>query len=369
MCITDLDLGGAERCLAQLAARAGRGRFEPVVLCLGPRPQRAERSCVPILEAAGVETHFLNARRYWQFPRVVRTLAGLLRQPGADLLQTFLFHANLAGRLAAREAGVPAVVSGIRVAERASRWHLWLDRWTHPYVDRYACVSKAAADFTASRGRIPAEKLVVIPNGIDAAQYPAAHPANPADLGVSPGRRIVVFVGRLHEQKGAEWLIETAPGWLGRLPDCDLVLVGEGPLRPALELLALRLGIAGRVHFTGFRTDVPAILRASGLLVLPSRWEGMPNALLEAMASGLPVVATRAEGVVELLGPAAGEQTVAFGESQGFAERVVALMSDPDRAMRLGAANRARAEESFSVSAMVGAYEKLWDSLLEAQGR
>jgi glycosyltransferase involved in cell wall biosynthesis len=372
LCITDLEVGGAERCLAHLATRMDPGRFEPTVYCLGPRPEAKEASCLPALEAAGIEVHCLGARagkggsfanpaHGWEIVRVLRRLTRLLRQKPPDLVQTFLFHANIVGRVAARRAGVRRVVSGIRVAERGSRWHLWVERWTDGLVDCHVCVSQAVARFSATETGLPPEKLKVIPNGIDVAAYPAQKAANLDGFGVPPGHDVVVYVGRLQRQKGVRWLVRSAPGWLARLPECDLLLVGDGPQREQLERLCEEMGIAGRVHFAGWRPDVPEILAASRLLVLPSRWEGMPNVVLEAMASRLPVVATQVEGTDELLGP--GARTVPFGDSEALAEKIVALVRDPPAAAQLGVVNRARAEKGFSLPAMVSAYEKLWESL------
>ena len=376
LCITDLEVGGAERSLVHLATRMDRRRFEPTVYCLGPRPEVKEASCLPPLEAAGIEVHCLGARanragrivnpsHAWQILRVLRRLKGLFRQKAPDLVQTFLFHANVVGRIAARRAGVRRVVSGIRVAERGSRWHLWVERWTDGLVDRHVCVSQAVARFSAARTGLAAEKLLVIPNGVDVTAYPAPSPVNLEALGVPPGRDVVACVGRLQRQKGVRWLVRSAPGWLGRLPECDLLLVGSGPQREGLQRLCEKMGTAGRVHFAGWRPDVPAILAASRLLVLPSRWEGMPNVVLEAMASRLPVVATEAEGIDELLGPQAAAQTVRFGDSEALVQKIVALAGNPLAAAELGTANRARAEKDFSLGSMVTAYEDLWESLVE----
>ena len=316
LCITDLDVGGAERHLTELAVRADRRRFAPVVYCLGAQPPREEASCVPALLAAGVEVHCLGGHAIWQFPVVARRLSRLLAAERPQIVQTFLFHANIVGRIAARRAGVKAVVAGVRVAERAARWHLRLDRMTQRWVERYVCVSRSVADFSIEQGGLPPEKLVVIPNGIDLDKYPARQPADLRALGIGAGRRAVTFVGRLEPQKGVDWLIEAAPRWLAELPDCDLLLVGEGPLRASLETAARTAGIAQRVHFVGWRPDVPEILAASGLLVLPSAWEGMPNVVLEAMASRRPVVATDVEGVRELLGSAARRRRAAIAIRQ-----------------------------------------------------
>ncbi|MBN1396088.1 MAG: glycosyltransferase [Pirellulales bacterium] len=366
LCITELDAGGAERCLTELAVRLDRRRFDPVVYSLSPPPQRKETSCLPKLLDASVEVQFLGGRSWRQFPTVVRRLRRLLEEQKPQIIQTFLFHANFVGRIAARRAGVPRVASGIRVAERDSHWHLWLDRLTDRWVDRHVCVSRSVADYSAHRGRLPPEKLVVIPNGIDLEKYPAEKPADLREFGIPPGRRCVVFVGRLEEQKGVAWLMETAPLWLGRLSDCELLIVGDGPLRLLLEKTVKDVGTASdQVHFAGWRPNVPEILAAANLLVLPSRWEGMPNVVLEAMASRLPVVATDVEGVRELLGPVADQQTVRHGDSQLLAERIVRLMNDPQLATHIGHENRHRVEDQFDISRMVGAYESVWESLVE----
>jgi glycosyltransferase involved in cell wall biosynthesis len=366
LCITDLDMGGAERCLTEIAVRVDRSRFEPVVYCLGPRPPRPEASCVPALEAHGVEVHCLGGRGIWQLPVVVHRLKRLLATQKPQIAQTFMFHANLVGRIAARRAGVRVVVAGLRVAERAARWHVRLDRLTQRWVDRYVCVSQAVAAFSARQVGLPSEKLVVIPNGIDLDKYPARQPVDLEAFGIAAGCRAVTFVGRLEPQKGVNWLIAAAPQWLGKLPDCDLLLVGDGPLRPSLEAAGKEAGIADRVHFAGWRADVPEILAASDLLVLPSAWEGMPNVVLEAMASRRPVVASDVEGVRELLGPNAARQTVRHGDTPGLVDAIIAFMRDPALSSAVGMDNRRRAEASFGIAGMVRAYEDLWESLVRA---
>ena len=140
-------------------------------------------------------------KRPSDFLGVVARLARVLRQRKTQVVQTFLFHANFVGRIAAWRAGVPCVVCGIRVAQRHASWHLWLDRMTHRMVDRYVCVSQSVAAFSASTARLPADKLVVIPNGIDLSRFNDVRPADTANLGVT-GRRLVTFIGRLDVQKG-----------------------------------------------------------------------------------------------------------------------------------------------------------------------
>lgn len=357
-------MGGAERCLAELALRLDRDRFAVVAYALGPRPADDERSLVPRLEAAGVEVHCLGGRGVFDAPAVAWKLARLLKRQRPDIVQTFLFHANLVGRLAARWAAAPRVVAGIRVAERDRRWHLVLDRWTSQLVDRYVAVSQSVAAFSQSEANLPGERIVVIPNGIDVQAFDAAAPADLAEFGIRPGRRAATYVGRLDRQKGLRELIAHSKDWLERLPEHDLLLAGDGPQREELEALVQRLGLGERIRLAGWLKNVPAILRASEMLLLPSRWEGMANAMLEAMACRLPIVAMDVEGVGELLGPNTGDQTAPAGNMQVFADKIVAIAGSAELRARLGAENRRRVEESFTLDAMVARYAALYDELL-----
>ncbi len=367
LCITDLDLGGAERQFAELAARIDRNRFAPVVYCLGPRPVPEAASCLPRIEQAGIDCHCLGARAMRHFPWVTGRLTALLRRQRPALFQSFLFHANLAGRLAARRAEVPHVVCSLRVAEHRQRWHLWLDRLTQAKVDRYVCVSQAVADFSRREAHLQTEKLVVIPNGVDADCHHRPTPADLTPFGIPPAAPVVVCVARLARQKGQAWLIRSAPQWLGKLPDCHLLLVGEGPDRASLERQVQRAGLQGRIHFAGFINDIPGILASVTALALPSLWEGMPNALLEAMAAGLPVVASRVEGVDELLGPLAERQTVPYGDDSALSARLESIVRDRELARSLGNQNRQRVQRHFTINATCLAYQRLWDALLKTE--
>ncbi|MGE3776365.1 MAG: glycosyltransferase family 4 protein, partial [Pirellulaceae bacterium] len=271
---------------------------------------------------------------------------------------------NVLGSIAARVAGVPRVVAGIRVAD-PSRFRQGAERCVAGRWDRAVCVSQSVAAFLKDRLRFPDERIVVIPNGLDLARYPdPAGPVDQAELGVPAGRRLLLTVARLHRQKGIDWLLESLPAVLARVPDCELVLVGRGAAQAELEQQADRLGVRSRVHFLGWRPDVPRLLRSAHLFVLPSRWEGMPNGVLEAMASGLPVVATAAEGVRELLGTDSPLQIVDFGDTPGFVDRICTFMDDPELARRSGDHNRRRVLAHFTLERMVEQYQDLYEELL-----
>lgn len=367
-CITELSVGGAERCLTDLALGLDRGRFDPVVYSLGPAPPTPRNILVRELFDAGLTIHFLEARSVRQFPRVLHRLTALLRQQRPAVLQTFLFHANLVGRLAARRAGVPHVVCGLRVAERCRRWHLWFDRATSGMVDCYVCVSQAVADFAASAGGLKRAKLTVIPTGVDFGRLHIA-PVDYAELGLSPERRLITYAGRLDRQKGVEWLLRIASRFLNELPQHDLLIVGDGPRAARLRRLATQLGLEARVRFVGWQGNVPGILAISDLVVLPSAWEGMPRVVLEAMACQRPVVATDVEGVRELLGPLAEAQIAPPGDSDTFVHNVVQLARNLTLAADVGRDNRERAMRFFSLPRMVAEYQNLYESLAGKEQR
>ncbi|MEZ6069770.1 MAG: glycosyltransferase [Pirellulales bacterium] len=371
-CITELDAGGAERCLAELAARIDRQRFTPLVISLAGPPRQRERSVLPRLEAAGVEVRHLGLEHAWQVPAAVRRLAGWLDAADIDVLQTFLYHANVIGPLAARRlrkrpTGTPCVATGIRVAERRGGVRLHVERWTRALVDRHVCVSEAVARFSTEVGGLDPAGVVVIPNGVDCEAIRAAAPAALEQFGVADGRQVISYVGRIDAQKNVTWLLATAPTLLEQLPDHDLLLVGDGPLRRECEAQCAAAGIADRVHFAGWRADVAAVLCASELLVLPSLWEGMPNVVLEAMAAGIAVVANDVEGVREVLGPNGAEQIVPPGDRDAFVARIVGMLENDERRQAIGAANARRAHDVYSFETMVGSYESLYESLCDAR--
>jgi len=358
-CITDLDPGGAERALVQIVTRLDRSRFQPQVICLMPRGALADE-----LEQAGVPVHCLDARNRWDFVRVTGRLVQLLRQLQPELVQTFLYHANIVGRFAAWRAQVPHVVSGIRVAERRSRWRLRLDRWTSGLVDRHVCVSRAVADFSIRQGGLPATKVVVIPNGVDAERFASARPADLSSWGVPHDSRVVLTVCRLDPQKGITILIEAFAPLANTFADVHLVIVGEGPQQAHLVAQIERQQLSGRVHLVGWRDDVPALLKRASCFVLSSLWEGMPNVVLEAMAAGVPVVSTRVEGTKELVTSGETGILVEPGNSVALATEIGRVFNDPDRATKLAYSGQRLVVKDFTWNSVVNAYTRLYEQVL-----
>lgn len=359
-CITELEPGGAERMFVELVTRLDRRRFYPRVYCLAGPPTNSLLS--DALRVNQIETNFLGAKALWHAPTALWKLTRALQKTRPQIVQTFLFHANVLGAVAARWAGVADVVAGIRVAER-KRWHLAATRLTSRLVDRHVCVSSDVAGHMEIAG-LPADKLVVIPNGVDLTRFESAGAESSVAPGIPVGPKLVTFIGRLEEQKGAGRLIEVVTEQFARDPDLHLLVAGEGPLRSNVESAARLAGWAGRVHFLGWRQDILEILRASELLLLPSAWEGMPNVVLEAMAAARPVATFNVEGVRELLGPAAGPQIAEKNSPASLAESLGMLMENAPLRRELGIQNQRIVKQHFTLERMVRSYEQLYESLI-----
>jgi glycosyltransferase involved in cell wall biosynthesis len=363
--ITDLEPGGAEAQLVELVTRLPREEFAPTVLVLSPPPQTGDLPSRLVQAGAAIEYCHISSK--WAGLAALRSVLRRLQELCPDIVQCFLHHANLAGALAAERLSVKRVVTGIRVAERRWNLHRWTARMMDRHVARHVCVSKAVADFACMSMGLTAAKTAVIPNAVEVDRFAGVEPASLSGLGVPPGSRLLVCIGRLDRQKRVDWLLRRLPDITCRLPNHHLVLLGQGPQERRLRRIVQRLGIAAHVHFAGWRSDVPNVLAAADVLVLTSAWEGMPNVVLEAMAAGRPVVATSAEGVAEILGPLAtapARQLVALGDGGAFVDSVVRLASDRALAEKVGIANRRRVEKEFTMERMVQQYCNLYRELL-----
>jgi glycosyltransferase involved in cell wall biosynthesis len=277
-----------------------------------------------------------------------------LRRIRPHILQTFLFHANQVGRVAGRLAGVPRIVSSIRVCETDRPWRTALDRLTQAASDRITCVAGAVRDFTRRASGIPLHKLVVIPNAVDVPPRNGLRDPSAASR--------VLTIAHLRRQKGIDVLVRAIPRVLRSVPAASFTLVGRGDPSPYL-IQADLLGVRQTIRCVGETDDVGPYLSDCCAFVLPSRWEGCPNVVLEAMAAGLPVVATSAGGTPELVEEGVTGFLVPVEAHEMLAQRIVTLLLDPGMAAAMGQAGRARVVSRFGVQAMVDAYATLYGRL------
>jgi glycosyltransferase involved in cell wall biosynthesis len=360
-CITELDAGGAERGLMQLVLGLDRSQWQSRVFCLGPPGPFAS-----VLLDEGIPVRCFYAVHLWDAPRIVWEISHELRSWQPALLQTFLFHANILGRMAGRCARVPRIVCGQRVAERRASWYGRIDRWTDSCVDRHVCVSQGVAAYCEQFVGLPREKLVVIPNGVELARFDTATPCDWTVFGVPADGQVLIAIGRLEPQKGIDVLLNAFATVAEQHAHSHLVIVGDGPDRAALQQQAEGLQLKQRVTFVGRRDDVPRLLAGSVALVLPSRWEGMPNVVLEAMAAAKPVIATQVEGTQELVRPGRTGWLVPVDDATALSQAMCELLGDAAAAIQLGRESQRIVSSEFTISAMVTAYDRLYRELVAA---
>ncbi len=359
--ITELDTGGAERCCVSLACFLQSRGHRVRVIAFGPRPASPKAALLNLLEQRAIETHFLDAQRWWMLPKVARRFRKLLRSDPPELVQSFLWHANVLSAWIVPSFGIP-VVGGARVAEPNRNRHA-LGGWAARRMAKVVCVSNAVKQWCISAERVLPSKLEVIPNGIEIATQPSA--VNPSQFGLAEDARLLLFVGRLTVQKGVDELLARAPELLAKLPSHQLVLLGDGPLRARADATSKLPEVAGRMKVLGQSDSIRAWMGRSEVLLLPTRYEGMPNVVLEAMAEGLPVVTTRVEGVCDLLGDSQETQAVEAGDWDRWLDQVVHVANDSDLRTRLCHFNRARAETEFCLEIQMKKYENLYQHVLE----
>ncbi len=355
---TELREGGAEKCLTELALRIDPDCFETRVFCLAPPPDPPRDRLWSRLQEGGVPTEALGLQSGWQLPHVVSRLVQVWQEWKPDIVQSFLFHADVVAAHVCRRLQIPVHDLGLRVAE-PSRWRGWWERLAAQRADRVVAVSATVADHAVEDWGIPTEKLKVIPNGIDVIRFERITPISREELGIPAERKIIAIVGRLEMQKGIDRIVPELPEFFSRNRLAHLVIVGEGSERESLQQQVETAGVGEQVTFLGWRNDVPAILKASRVLLMPSRYEGMPNAVLDAMATGLPIASFSVAGLAELLA-GSGNPWAAQDDVVGLLELAERALRDDAWAERVGASNRRIIAERFSLEAMVGQYEQLY---------
>jgi glycosyltransferase involved in cell wall biosynthesis len=363
--ITDSGVGGAEKMAAALIRGLDRTRFEPSLLAMKPLGETAAgllEEGVPVA-SLGLPGRVSGAY-FFRLPGAFRQLCQELKRQKTDILHCFLFQANFLGRIAARITGVPKNISSLRVMEAEHRSQFFLDRLTSSWVTRWTAVGEAVKRFACEKIGLDPARITVIPNGIALAELDRADRGIVRrEFGIPSETPLLGTIGRLHPQKGVDLLLRAVQELKGQFPALKTLIVGEGPALPALRALASDLGLVQDVIFTGLRRDVPDILAAADLLVLASRWEGMPNVVLEAFAAGKAVVATRVGAVEEMVQDGETGLLVPAEDPPALARAIGSLLADPPGRARLAAAGRARVEKEFSLEKMVRLTQELYEDV------
>jgi L-malate glycosyltransferase len=365
--------GGTENQAITLARSLHEQGFSLEVACLrrlGPFVKEISDLGIPLSEYPIPGFYSLTA--LVQKARFARHIA----KRRIDVVHAYSFYGNVFGILPARLAATPVVIASIR--DRGA-YLTPMQKRVQRFVCRFAdCVlvnAEAVKDWLTSEG-YDASKIIVIPNGVELDRF--GEPPDPArvrrELGIPVEAPMVMVVSRLTRQKGLEQFLEAAEILMPRFPDARFVIVGyanpaEQDYENGLKVLTDRLGLTGRVIFTGLRQDVPSLLAAATVSVMPSLNEALSNVLLESMAAGAPTVATRVGGTPEAIVDEATGLLVEPGDPRALASAIERLLREPALAQRLGVAARKAIEDRYSVEKMVRATESLYLDLLARKQR
>jgi glycosyltransferase involved in cell wall biosynthesis len=361
--IDSMEIGGSQRQIQHLLKGLDRQRWEPELAYF-----RCDSFLADAIREVGIPVHYLPKRRRLDL-RFLIDYARLLRDRNYALVHAYSLTAELWTLVSRTLAGHrPVLVASERSSYRQDRpaWYWWLKRFV---LGRSAAVianSRAGADSTAKRTGMPDALFTTIANDVHLPMPigPGERAAIRGSIGVPAGCLMGLYVGRLAPVKNLACLVRSLPMLEpGQRP--WMAFAGDGPLRDAIESLARDCGVASNLHFLGERADATRLMQAADFLVLPSHFEGLSNALLEAMAAGCPVIASAVGGSVELI---EHERTGLLFPSDDAGALAVAIerMADPSLRSRLAHAARQYVEQNHSQAALAAATSAVYERCLRA---
>jgi glycosyltransferase involved in cell wall biosynthesis len=362
---TSLGMGGADRQILYLAEALLKHDYEVRLVSMTP-PEEMGRQA----SAQGLPIMSLDMKRGRPDWQAFQRLVSLLQEWKPHLLTSFMYHANLLGRLAGRWTGVPLIVTSIRSERNGNASRDWLMRLTN-WMD-HCCTtnSEEVANSLRKRGLLSRRKSRVIPNGVDIAALTtpvADRVRSRGELGIASAEFVWLAVGRLLPQKDYATLLQ-AFGSLATAP-ARLLIAGRGPLLGELQEQAQQLGVASQVTFLGVRHDIPALLAAADGFVLSSAWEGMPNVVMEALAAATPVVATQVGGVSELVVSGRSGLLVPPTNPMALSQAMRQLMAlSAEHRQAMGLRGRDHVATHYSLGAMADRWVVLYRQLLTQKG-
>jgi glycosyltransferase involved in cell wall biosynthesis len=354
--ITGFDAGGAERVLLKTVRRLDATRFDSFIVSLrppGPFSQEVTQS--------GVETVYLNMGKRLG-PFTIWRLLRLFRRRKVQIVHAYLYMASIASRFAGRGARVPVVITSTRAPlTYLPRPAWWLDRATARWCNRIIAVSQHTADVAVRVEGIPRAKISVIPNGVDLKRFaPRDRSVARAQWQIDKEAFVVASVGRLSPEKGQKYLLQALAAIRHRIPRLICLFAGDGPLRGQLEAEARQLAVEQSCRFLGDVQQVENVFAAADVVALPSMFEGMPNAVLEAMAMGCPVVASAVGGSIELVYEGETGFLVPPADPGALGAALVAVASSVERRKQMRARSRAIAEAYHGIDEMIRSVERVY---------
>jgi glycosyltransferase involved in cell wall biosynthesis len=357
---------GVKRLFSWMIPRFDPARFNVALVSLRKKDLSEET-----LESAGVDISYLHKSRF--DPATLTALLKVIDRKSIDILHMHGYGATTFGRAAGAIRRLPTILHEHANLTDTPWFQKAADRALEPFTDIAIAVSRSTADFVVNARLVPAKKVKVVYLGAPVDEFGRERSAEDVaalrrGIGLSPDDFAIGAVTRLHDSKGNEFLVEAARLVLDVRPRARFYLVGEGPLRADLEAQARRLNLGDRFVFAGFAKDVPGVLAAFDLSVFPSLWEGTPLTAFEALAAGKAIVATDADGLLDILHDGHDARIVPKRNARALADQMVALMDAPEERARL-AGNAGITGRGYDIGAFVRKMERLYEVLHDVSRR
>ncbi|EGJ32394.1 MULTISPECIES: glycosyltransferase [Moorena] len=359
---TGLGVGGAEQQVMYLAHALVAKGHQVRILSLIPIGQMGLEA-----QAQGLSVHSLNMKRGVPEPRALLELINLLRQWQPQIVHSHMFHANLMARIARIFTPIQVLVATAHNLKEGGRWREIAYRCTDPWCDLTTQVSQAGLERYIKVGVVPKQKIKFIPNVVDSEKF-QHHPEVRSKIRreLNLGDEFVwLAAGRNHEQKDYPNMLKAFAKIAQRYKNAILLIAGDGLLGSKEETLADKLGIQSQVRFLGVRRDIPALMSAADAYLMSSAWEGMPVVLLEASASGLPMVATDVGGNREVVLDEKSGFLVPPQSPESLTQAMLHLMElSPEKRKQIGEIGRSHVESNYSIERVMEIWEKLYRTVL-----
>ncbi len=357
---------GVKRLFGWMIPRFDRDRYNVSLVSLRKRDLSEET-----LDALGIDISYLQRGKF--DPATLTALLKIIDQKQIDILHLHGYGATTFGRGAAALRKLPVVLHEHANLTDTPWYQKVADKVLAPYTDLAIAVSESTAEFVRNARLMPAERVKVVYLGVPLEEFSRPRSdeeiaAARREMGIAPSDFAIGTITRLHDSKGNEFLVAAAKQVLDARPNAKFYLVGEGPLRPSLEAQAHSLGLGDRFVFYGFAKDVPAALSAFDLSVFPSLWEGTPLTAFEALAMGKPIVATDADGLLDILKDGQDAAIVPKRDATALAQKIIWMMDHPEARQRLSTGARATGQR-YDIAAFVRKMERLYDLLHDVSRR
>jgi glycosyltransferase involved in cell wall biosynthesis len=364
--ISKLPVGGVENLLLMVLRNCDRERFFPLVCSLSDKGEIGKE-----IEELGFEVVCLNKLKHRLDWTIVKDIYRCIKQNNIKVVFSYQYHANLYGRIAAHLARVPCIIASVHNVYTIDKkiHRRIINKYLAGWTDRIVAVSKAVKDDVLKYDSVPDSKVEIIYNGVDLSKFLDNNGNNIRnEFRIPVSAPVIGTVGRLTLQKGQRYLLEAVSQLRGKFPELVLLVVGDGPLKNELGDYAETLGIQESAIFTGSRRDVPSLLAAMDLFVLPSLWEGLSISLIESMAAGKPVITTDIAPIREVVNTDKVGILVPPKNSKTLAEAIERLLRNKNLAERLGMAARERVFSTFNIETTIRRYTDIFEDILRNKG-